>query len=128
VNDQDTQIAQRLQERFAATATQTPKGIHLQVPGVSEPFDLSNAHGELILFAAAWHEHFRDVDALEGFLDAVFSGRVEIVVTYRGKTPFGHQVRVQKDGGMKVVSRTASLVPLFWRPKSREILRYTSSA
>jgi len=67
------------------------------------------------------------MDELEGFLGGLFSGTVEIVVTYRGKTPVGHKVRVQKDGGMKVMSRTASLVPLFWRPKSCKTLRYTTA-
>jgi hypothetical protein len=116
-----------LQQKYAASATQTPEGIHLQFPGVSETFGLSTAHDEFTLFTAAWHEHFPDMDELEGFLGGLFSGRVEIVVTYRGKTAVGHKVRVQKDGGMKVMSRTVGLVPLFWRPRSCETLRYTTA-
>jgi hypothetical protein len=64
------------------------------------------------------------MNALEGFLDGLFSGRVEIIVTCRGKIPVGHKVCVQKDGGVEVISSTGSLVPLFWLAKSRKTLRY----
>lgn len=125
-NDRDTEVTHRLQEKFGATVTQTPTGIHLQFPGVSEPFELSTAQEEFTIFTATWHEHLPDMDALEDFLDCLFSGRMEIVVTYRGATPVGHQVRVQKDGTTTVMSRTGSLFPLFWRAKSYKTLRYES--
>ncbi|MFZ1218494.1 MAG: hypothetical protein WAO00_04335 [Chthoniobacterales bacterium] len=126
MNEQDAEITRRLQEKFGATANQTPTGIHLQFPGVSESFELSTAHGEFTLFTATWHEHLADMNDLEGFLECMLSGRMEIVVTYRGSTPVGHQVRVQKDGVTKVMSRTGSLVPLFWRAKSYKTLKYES--
>jgi hypothetical protein len=127
MSDRNTEAIGRLQQRYAVSATQTPRGIHLQFPGVSETFELSTAHDEFTLLAAAWHEHFQSMDDLEGFLDGLFSGRVEIVVTYRGKTPVGHKVRVQKDGDIKVMSSTGNLVPLFWRAKSYKTLRYTTA-
>jgi hypothetical protein len=127
MNDRDTEAIQRLQRKYAASANQTPKGIHLRFPGVPDSFGLSTAHGEFTLFTSAWHEHFPDLDKLESFLDGLFSGRVEIVVTYRGKTPVAQQIRVREDGGFKVVSWTRSLVPLFWRPKSCKTLTYTTA-
>ncbi len=110
--------------RYAAIANETPKGIRLQFPGIAESFDLSTAHDEFTLFTSTWHEHFTDMDRLEGFLDGLLSGRVEIVVTYRGETPVGHKVRVQRAYGAEVVSSTGSLVPLFWRAKSCRTLSY----
>jgi hypothetical protein len=89
MGDRNMEVIRRLHQKYAATAAETPKGIHLRFPGVPESFELSTAHDELTLFTAAWHEHFSDTDDLEGFLDGLFSGRVEIVVTYRGKRPVG---------------------------------------
>jgi hypothetical protein len=127
MSDRDAQAIQRLQQKYAVAVTQTEKGFGLQFPGVSESFELSTAHGEFTVFTADWHEHFPDIMALEGFLDGLFSGTVEIVISYRGKTPVGHQVRVQGDGGARVVSRTGSLIPLFWRTKTHKTLRYTNA-
>jgi hypothetical protein len=124
MSDRDTDAMERLHQKFGATTTRTSKKIQLDFPGVSESFQLSTSDDELILFAETWHEHFPDIDSLENFLDALFSGRVEIIVTYRGKTPVGHQVRVQRDGREEVVSRTAILVPLFWKPKSHKTFTY----
>jgi len=124
MNEQDTDAARRLQQKYAASANQTPKGIRLRFPGIAEPFELSTAHEEFTLSTPALHEHFPDMDHLEGFLDGLFSGRVEIVVTYRGETPVGHKVRVQRADGADVVSSTGSLVPLFWRAKSCKALSY----
>jgi len=124
MNDQHTEAMKRLQQKYAASATQTAKGFRLQFPGIPEPFELSTAHGEFTLFTSAWHEHFPDVERLEGFLDGLFCGTVEIIVAYRGETPVGHKVRVQRVEGPEIVSSTGSLVPLFWRPKSYKTLRY----
>jgi hypothetical protein len=115
MNDRDTEAIRRLQRRYSATATPTPKGIQLQFPGITESFELSTAHDEFTLFTSSWHEHFGTMDDLEGFLDGLFSGSVEIEVTYRGKSPVSHKVRVHREGSMQVVSSTGCLVPLFWR-------------
>jgi hypothetical protein len=124
MNDQHTEAIKRLQHKYGASSTQTAKGTQLQFPGIPESFELSTANDEFTLFTSAWHEHFPNVEHLEGFLDGLFSGRVEIIVTYRGETPVGHKVRVQRADRAEVVSSTGSLVPLFWRRKSYKTLTY----
>ena len=121
-----SEIVSRLQQKFGATITETPRGLQVRFPDVTERFELSTANDELTLFAESWHEHFSALGALEGFLGALFAGTAEIVVTYRGKTPVGHKVLVREDNGTRIVSRTGILIPLFWKRKSQRTFNYKS--
>ena len=120
------EVAARLREKYAAIVEDTPRGLQLRFPGVAESFELSTADDELTVFAESWHEHFEDIETLERFLDGLFSGSLEIVVTYRGSTPVAHKVVALRDGEMQVMSSTVVLVPLFWRRKSQRTLNYKS--
>ena len=119
------EVAARLQQKYSATVVETPRGLELLFPGMSDSFELSTANDELTVFTQSWHEHFEGIDTLERFLDGLFSGRLEIVVTYRGSTPVAHKVLARRDGKTKVMSSTRILVPLFWRRKSHRTLNYT---
>jgi len=121
------EVAMRLRAKYAAIAEEMPRGLRLRFPGIADSFELFTDDDELTLFAESWHEHFSDLEDLERFLNALFAGRLEIVVTYRGDRPVGHRVLVRRDGETKVMSRTAVLVPLFWRRKSRRTLSYKMS-
>jgi hypothetical protein len=121
------EVAARLRQKYSATVVETPRGLELRFPGISDFFELSTANDELTVFTQSWHEHLEDIEALERFLDGLFSGRLEIVVTYRGRTPVAHKVLARRDGETKVMSSTAILAPLFWRRKSNRTLSYTIS-
>jgi len=121
------EVATRLREKYAAIAEETARGLRLRFPSIADSFKLFTDDNELTLFADSWHEHFNDIEDLERFLDALFAGRLEVVVTYRGDRPVGHRVLARRDGETKVMSRTAVLVPLFWRRKSRRTLSYKMS-
>ena len=121
------EVAARLRQKYSATVVETPRGLELHFPGISDSFELSTANDELTVFHSLWHEHFEDTEALERFLDGLFSGRLEIVITYRGITPVAHKVLARQDGETKVMSSTAILVPLFWKRKSQRTLSYTIS-
>ncbi len=125
MDDRDRDAVATLQNRFAVKATPTEKSTTLQFAGVPEKFNLSTKNNEFTIFTDAWHEHFADLSELQAFLDGLFSGRIQILVKYRGRTPVGHSTQVLKDGKVSVVSRTATLLPLFWRPKSYKTLNYT---
>lgn len=120
-------IAARLRQKYSAIVVEAPRGLELHFPSTTDSFEISTANDELTVFTHSWHEHFEDIDALERFLDGLLSGRFEIVVTYRGRTPVAHKVLARRDGETKVMSSTGTLVPLFWRQKSRRTLKYTIS-
>jgi hypothetical protein len=116
----------RLKQNYPITVKSFRDEIELHVAGVQETFHLSVSRRECILFVDAWHEHFDTVDDLVGFLEGLFTGHMQIVVKYRGKTPVAHRVRVVHDGKDHVVSWTGSLLCLFlfWRKKSYKTLDY----
>jgi hypothetical protein len=116
----------KLKQDYPITETSAGGEIELKVEGVQETFRLATFRHECILFADAWHEHFDTADDLAEFLDGLFTGRVQIVVKYRGKTPVAHKVRLLHEGKIHFVSWTGSLISLFlfWRKKSYKTLDY----
>jgi hypothetical protein len=120
-------VAAALRQRYGAQVHDGARGLHVQFPGVGEAFEFSTANDELTVFTQSWHEDFENIEALEQFLDGLFSDRLEIAVTYRGTTPVAHRGVARHGGETRVVSSTAILVPLFWRRKSRRTLNYKIS-
>lgn len=119
--------AEEIGRKFRLTTTPEKKGIGLKFDGIAEKFTLLWLNDEFILFTAAWHEHFGCVSEIAEFFGGLFSGTVQIVVKYRGKTPVGHQVQVIENGETQVVSRVGSLFPLFWRKKTFKRIEYRLS-
>lgn len=113
-----------IQKKFPVKVVPVDNRLFLEFEGVPERFILAWANQEFTISTSAWHEHFGDLDQLLDFLDSLFSGRIQIVVKYRGETPVRHQIQVLKDGKVNVISQTGALLPLFWRLKSLETLRY----
>ena len=121
------EVAVRLREKYNAIIRETDRGLQCEFPGVSQAFELSTANDELTLFTEAWHEHCDSMEDLEGFLDRLFDGTLEITVTYRGTTPVAHRVVARRGDETRVMSRSGALVPLFWRRKSQQTFTYAKS-
>jgi hypothetical protein len=121
------EVAARLREKYSATVREAAPAMKLEFPGIPHAFELS-ADDELTLFTDSWHEHFDSMESLEAFLDDLFTGALQVIVTYRGSRPVAHRVVAQRDGKSRVVSRTGVLVPLFWRRKSLRTLTYARSS
>lgn len=127
MNDRDKAAIAEIQEKWPVTATPGDNEICLEFSGIPEKFNLSTAHDEFTIFTDTWHEHFADMEQLVSFFDGLFTGKIQIVVKYRGKTPVAHQVQVLEDKRVNVMSRTGGLVSPFWRPKSYRTLRYATA-
>lgn len=113
-----------LKEEYPITMMSVGDEIQLKIEGVQDTFVLSVSRHECILFTDVWHEHFDTADDLAEFLDGLFTGRIQIVVKYRGQTPVAHKVQVLHGGKVNTVSWTGSLVSPFWRKKSYKTLEY----
>lgn len=120
------EITRLLKETYRVTATPSGEDVRLRFEGLSEEFILSSVYDELMLRTDCWHEHFSTANAMFGFLDRLFSGRIRVVVKFRGKTPVGHQIQELTDDGFRVVSWTCAMVPLFWRRKSFRTMKYVA--
>ena len=128
MNDRDKEAVARIEAKYRATVTLDKKRLCLQFPGIAEKFYLSTEYNEYTISGGdVWHEHLPDLTQLEAFLDGVFTGAIQIVVKFRGKTPVGHQVQKMKDGKAAVTSWTGSLVPFFWRRKSFKTMEYRTA-
>lgn len=128
MKDQDKEAIAKIQEKYSVSTSQGKHGICVEFAGVQEKFNLSTANDEFTIFTDEWHEHFADIDQVLIFFDGLFAGTIQIVVKYRGKTPVGHQAQVLKKGQIDVVSRTGSLLSLFWRQKSFKTKKYQRTA
>jgi hypothetical protein len=117
------EVAARLREKYGATIRESARPMQIEFPDIPHAFELS-ADDELTLFTDSWHEHFDTMKSLEAFLDHLFAGRLEVIVTYRGSTPVAHRIVGYRDGETHVLSRTGILLPLFWRRKSQRTLTY----
>ena len=120
------EVAGRLREKYGATVREAGRSMQLEFPDIPDAFELS-ADDELTLFTDSWHEHFDSMESFEAFLDGLFAGRLQVIVTYRGSTPVGHRVVAHRDGETRVLARTGVLVPLFWKRKSQRTLSYAKS-
>jgi hypothetical protein len=120
------EVAARLRDKFNATVRETGPTMELEFSGVPHAFELA-ADDELTLFTDSWHEHFDSVESLEAFLDGLFAGRLQVIVTYRGGIPVAHKVVAYRNGETRVLSRSGVLVPLFWKRRSRRTLSCAKS-
>lgn len=127
MNDRDKAAITRIRQTFSVTATLIEKGICFEFAGIPEKFNLFTEKDEFIVFTDMWHEHFDNIDEVMTFFDGLFTGRIQIEVKFRGKTPVGHQVQLLKDGKVDIMSQTGSIVPLFWRPKSYKTLKFITA-
>jgi hypothetical protein len=128
MTERDNNAIAAIRRKYRVVANPEKDGVNLEFAGVSEKFSLSTKNDEYTLFADSWHEHFPSLDHLLAFLDGLFSGTIQIVVKYRGKTAVGHQRQVLVEGQMRVVSQMGALVAPFWRQKAFKTLRYASEA
>jgi hypothetical protein len=127
MNDRDKEAIARIREKYFVTTSDGKHGICLEFAGVPEKFNLTTANNEFTVFTDEWHEHFADMNQLMDFFDGLFSGTTRIVLKLRGRTVVGHQRQVLRDGKICVMSRTGSLIPLFWLRKTFKTLNYTTA-
>lgn len=120
-----TETLTRLQREYPISVTSSgKKRMEFSVDGITDEFWVSVNSGDCIVGANAWHEHVGDAEGLEDFLHLLFTGTIQIEVTYRGNTAVGHHVRRLKDGKEETMTRTGSLISPFWKRKSYKKLDY----
>jgi hypothetical protein len=132
--DRIKKLLSRLKDKYPITDIWSGEQGEFKLDGVEDTFYLHVSPDHCFLSTNSWHEHFRDqwgvpfgLDgpySLEEFLDGLFTGNIQIMVKYRGKTPIGHQVAFVRNGRIEVIHQTAILLPLFWRKKWFKKLEY----
>ena len=101
--DKIKELLSRLKDKYPITDTWSGQQGELKMDGVDDTFYIHVSPDHCILSTNSWHEHFRDqwgvpygLDGpynLEEFLDGLFTGTIQIMVKYRGKTPLAIKLR-----------------------------------
>lgn len=128
-NDGILSALERIEEKYSVTICSEGDPIQLDIDGLREKFHLSISKGEHILFADFWHIHLDDIPPFdpETFLEEFFSGKIQIVVKFRGNKPVAQRINVIDDGKPRCICWVSSLFSPFWRPKSHKTFTYESA-
>jgi len=121
------EVMDRLKRDYLIRYATEQDQVCFTVHGIAEEFRVSVLPDECVVSTADWHEHFSDPEEMESFIRALFTGRAELFVTYRGDTPVSHEIQVIKSGTPERVSKTGALFFPFWKPKSRKKKEYKIS-
>ena len=125
-NDGILSALERIEEKYSLTICSEGAPILLDIDGLTEKFHLSISKDEHILFTDFWHIHLDDIPPFspETFLEELFSGKIQIVVKFRGDTPIAQRINVIQEGKPKCICWVSGLFSPFWRPKSYKTFTY----
>ncbi|MBN2381818.1 hypothetical protein JXQ70_02960 [bacterium] len=118
-------ILDRVKRDYMLTYSVKGDMVHFTIEGIEDEFKASVLGEECVLSTHEWHEHLSSPAEMESFLRSLLSGRIEIIITYRGNKPVAHRVQRVVDGHVQVFSRTGDLFFPFWRLKTQKKLDYT---
>lgn len=117
----------KIKDMYCFSTTSEGNEVHIDVRGLERAFRLSISPKYQMVYTDTWHEHYDDPDDLARFLEGLFSGNIQIVVKFRGKTPVGHQAQIMQDGKPFVTSWIGAIASPFWRRKSYKRFEYNAA-
>jgi hypothetical protein len=92
-----TEILDRLNRDFSLKHITKGDMVHFTVEGIADEFRASILGDECIVSTTEWHEHFSTLEEMEAFMKCLFTGKAEIIVTYRGDKPVSHRTQIIED-------------------------------
>ncbi|HBC88531.1 MAG TPA: hypothetical protein DCZ94_16410 [Lentisphaeria bacterium] len=129
MNDKTRESLSNLKSKYPIDILEEGKIIKFKIKGIDEIFRASDSGNEVIISTDKWHEHFGEGNSYQDivlFFDDLFSGRIAVVIKYRGSMAVAHSIqKFDKDGKVEmIISWSGNIISPFWRKKSYKKLDY----